>query len=293
MNLQSGEESSSSSTTNADPTTRLHGLLRSILPACQPQEGSPANTFTQAELRALQEALTQIKEHELLEGIFYKKQAPKSLPPEQESNQLDILGWGNPNEEDEELVETISLKTTSTSASYDSPRVFREAVRAGLFTGPTNSTCPGYLQCNMVVLPAGKVAFDFLLFCQRNPKACPLLEVCESFRSTRLAPGADLRTDIPRYAIYRDGKLDETVLDATEYWPEHAVTFLIGCSFSYDGALQDAGIPLKSANLGRNVPMYETNIPCEPAGSLQYVQLLASLGVVLTVYFPLQRKHGG
>ena len=72
-----------------------------------------------------------------------------------------------------------------------------------------------------------------------------------------------------RYAIYRDGSLQEEVTDCTDYWPENAVAFLIGCSFSYDGALQNAGIPLRSAEAGKNVPMFKTSIPCQPAGSLR------------------------
>lgn len=87
------------------------------------------------------------------------------------------------------------------------PRAFRAQVRQGLFTGPTNAVCPGFLQCNLVVLPANtKEAFDFLLFCQRNPQACPLLEVCtgigkESTCPVALAPEADLRTDCPKYVL--------------------------------------------------------------------------------------------
>jgi hypothetical protein len=95
-----------------------------------------------------------------------------------------------------------------TSRIDSCPRQFRHDVRRGEWIGPTNGICPGYLQCNLVVLPAGPVAFDFLLFCQRNPQACPLLEVCEepsSFRSKRLAKDADLRTDIPKYVYYDDG----------------------------------------------------------------------------------------
>jgi hypothetical protein len=82
----------------------------------------------------------------------------------------------------------------------DLPRMFRESVRAGEFTGPTNGVCPGFLQCNLVVLPQGAIAFDFLLFCQRNPKACPLIEVCDvgSPFASGVAPGADLRTDVPK-----------------------------------------------------------------------------------------------
>ena len=94
-----------------------------------------------------------------------------------------------------------SKKLTSV-LHYSDPVSFRLAVRQGLFQGPTNGVCPGRLQINLVVLPAGPLAFDFLLFCQRNSKACPLLEVCEgattSFVPKKLATGADLRTDIPK-----------------------------------------------------------------------------------------------
>lgn len=80
------------------------------------------------------------------------------------------------------------------------PRDFRAKVRKGEFTGPTNGVCPGFLQCNLVVLPQGPIAFDFLLFCQRNPKACPLIEVCDvgSPFAHGVAPGSDLRTDLPK-----------------------------------------------------------------------------------------------
>ncbi|KAL3896632.1 MAG: hypothetical protein SGARI_007123, partial [Bacillariaceae sp.] len=153
------------------------------------------------------------------------------------------------------------------------------------FTTPTNGVCPGFLQCNLVVLPQGPIAFDFLLFCQRNPKACPLIEVCDvgSPFPHGVAPGADLRTDemllsdfsfspvqqLPhRYAIYRNGQLEQEVTDVADFWPDQSVAFLIGCSFSYDGALMEAGIPLKSAEQGKNVPMYKTSLKCRPAGSL-------------------------
>jgi len=151
------------------------------------------------------------------------------------------------------------------------PRAFREEVRAGRFVGPTNAVCPGFLQCNLVVLPQGKYAYDFLLFCQRNPKACPLIEVCDvgSPVPTGIAPEADLRTDVPKYAIYRDGKLEKEVIDCTDYWPTNSVAFLIGCSFSFDGALMDAGVPLRCVEQGKNVAMYKTNLKCRPAGSLK------------------------
>mmetsp|Transcript_9014 Transcript_9014/g.21970 ORF Transcript_9014/g.21970 Transcript_9014/m.21970 type:complete len:328 (+) Transcript_9014:76-1059(+) len=154
--------------------------------------------------------------------------------------------------------------------SFSSPQEFRQAVRSGRYTGPTNGCCPGYMQCNLVVLEEGQSAYDFLLFCQRNRKACPLIEVCDvgSPSVEAIAAGSDLRTDIPKYCIYRDGKLDVEVEDVRPYWPEKSVAFLIGCSFSYDGALMEAGIPLRSVEQNKNVPMYKTNVPCRPAGSL-------------------------
>lgn len=149
------------------------------------------------------------------------------------------------------------------------PRQFRQQVRKGAFTGPTNSCCPGFLQCNLVVLPQ-KEAFDFLVFCQRNRKACPLIEACEvgSPCPVGVAPGADLRTDIPMYSIYKDGEWVEDRTDVIDIWPEDSVAFLIGCSFTYDGALADAGIPLRSAEQGKSVPIYKTNLKCRPAGAL-------------------------
>jgi len=161
--------------------------------------------------------------------------------------------------------------TTETATTFVSPSEFREAVRSGKFKGPTNGICQGYMQCNLVVLEDGPAAYDFLLFCQRNKKACPLIEVCDvgSPFAEAVGAGSDLRTDIPKYCIYRNGKLESEVEgDVKAYWPEKSVAFLIGCSFSYDGALTEAGIPLRSVEQKKNVPMYKTNIPCRSAGSL-------------------------
>lgn len=154
--------------------------------------------------------------------------------------------------------------------SFSSPAEFRRAVRSGEYTGPTNGVCPGYMQCNLVVLEESH-ALDFLLFCQRNKQACPLVEVCDvgSSSAEAIAEGSDLRTDIPKYCIYRDGALEAEVDDVRPYWPERSVAFLIGCSFSYDGEFMDKGIPLRSVEQGKNVPMYRTNVPCRPAGSLR------------------------
>ena len=121
----------------------------------------------------------------------------------------------------------------------------------------------------------GKDAFDFLLFCERNTQACPLIEVLDvgSYSPLQSCKGlgpdaADLRTDIPMYRIFKHGKLVEETSDVTQHWPEDSVAFLIGCSFTVDGALLDAGIRLRAAEEKKNVPMFKTNIPCTRAGNL-------------------------
>jgi len=279
-------------------------FLRRLLPACQPQEGSPANTFTQSELDDLQKAVGRIE-------IGSPRSHCTTLSTESSSfisnNKVDIRDvqqafnppttipsrkCDKPNvaykADDRHIPQACpqggddcdnAIDSSNSDSVYGAPRLhkrfhlsraFREKVRKGDFTKPTNGVCPGFLQCNLVVLPQGPVAFDFLLFCQRNPKACPLIEVCDvgSFNPNGVAPGADLRTDLPKYSIYRNGKLDDEVTDVTDQWPQDSVAFLIGCSFSYDGALMNAGIPLKSAEQSKNVPMYKTNLKCRSAGSL-------------------------
>ncbi|RLC77329.1 MAG: putative hydro-lyase [Chloroflexi bacterium] len=147
------------------------------------------------------------------------------------------------------------------------PREIREKIRRGEWTGPTPGLAPGYAQANLVVLPK-EWAFEFLLFCQRNPKPCPVLDVTEvgSPHPARVAPDADLRTDIPKYRIYRYGQLEAEVTEITDYWRDDLVAFLIGCSFTFEAALMAAGIPVRHIEEGRNVPMYITNIECVPAG---------------------------
>jgi uncharacterized protein YcsI (UPF0317 family) len=134
-------------------------------------------------------------------------------------------------------------------------------------TGPTCGLAPGYLQANLVVLPK-ELADDFRLFCQLNPKPCPLLEMTETgdWEPRNAAPGADLRTDVPKYRVYRHGRLSEEVADITRYWRDDLVAFLLGCSFGFEAAMQRAGLPLRHIEEGRNVPMYRTNLPCTPAG---------------------------
>jgi uncharacterized protein YcsI (UPF0317 family) len=118
-------------------------------------------------------------------------------------------------------------------------RGLREAVRAGEHTGPTAGLAPGYSQANLVALPEAD-AFDFLRFCVQNPKPCPVLDVTDpgSPEPAQTAPGADLRTDVPRYRVWRDGELVAEPLDARGHWREDLVGFLIGCSFTFERALQ-------------------------------------------------------
>ena len=232
-------------------------FLRQLLPACQPQEGSPANTFTQSELADLQRAVGSIKigpprassknEESSKASTSTASSSSSSSSSFTSNNKVDIrdvqqafhppiIAQAPPQPQYDELLHETSIAdipstsvacpqggddNDSATNSTNSPasnstldwhgaprphegcnlsRAFREKVREGKFTKPTNGVCPGFLQCNLVVLPQGPIAFDFLLFCQRNPKACPLIEVCDvgSPHPNGVAPGADLRTDVPK-----------------------------------------------------------------------------------------------
>lgn len=151
--------------------------------------------------------------------------------------------------------------------THMSPKEVRALIRSGEITGPTAGMCAGYAQANLVVLPQS-LAYDFLLFTQRNPRSCPLLEVSDT--GSRLlhtiADGADIAREIPRYRIYRDGNLQGEYTDVSPYWQDDFVSFLIGCSFSFEAALLEAQVPVRHIEECCNVPMYKTNIPCTPAG---------------------------
>jgi uncharacterized protein YcsI (UPF0317 family) len=127
--------------------------------------------------------------------------------------------------------------------------------------------CDGFAQANLAVLPA-EYAYDFLLFAQRNPKSCPILEVSD--RGSRflktIAPGADIARDIPKYRIYKNGVLEGEYTDVSEFWRDDLVSFLIGCSFSFESELIASDIPVRHIEEDRNVPMYITGIDCESAG---------------------------
>jgi uncharacterized protein YcsI (UPF0317 family) len=143
----------------------------------------------------------------------------------------------------------------------------RRRARSGEWDGPTPGLALGYVQANLVVVPR-ELAFGFLLFCQRNPKPCPLLDVTEpgDAEPKLVAPGADLRTDLPRYRVFRSGELVDEPAHLSAWWRDDLVAFLIGCSFTFESALLQAGVPVRHVEQGCNVPMYRTNIACKPAG---------------------------
>lgn len=147
------------------------------------------------------------------------------------------------------------------------PQEARAPIREGKWTKPTAGLALGYTQANLVILPK-EWAFEFLLFCQRNPKPCPVLDVTDvgSPHPIHVAPEADLRTDLPKYRIYRHGTLDAEVTQITDFWQDDMVAFLLGCSYTFEAALLAAGIPVRHIEEERNVPMYITNIECTPAG---------------------------
>jgi uncharacterized protein YcsI (UPF0317 family) len=145
--------------------------------------------------------------------------------------------------------------------------IARAAIRAGTFTGHTSGVARDHVQGNVVILPQS-LASDFLRFCQRNPKPCPVLAVSEPGDPMlpRLGRDVDIRTDVPRYRVWRRGELVEEPTDIRRLWREDLVTFVIGCSFSFEQALLDAGLSMRHIDQNRNVAMYRTNIETEAAG---------------------------
>src|SRR5262249_36191196 len=146
----------------------------------------------------------------------------------------------------------------------------RRRARLGELAGPTPGLALGHVQANLVVVPR-ELAFDFLLFCHRNPKPCPLLDVTEpgSAEPRPGPPRADLRTDLPRYRVYRHGQVVDEPSALGGWWDENMVAFLLGCSFTFENALLKAGVPVRHVEAGCNVPMYRTNIECHPAGAVR------------------------
>jgi uncharacterized protein YcsI (UPF0317 family) len=143
----------------------------------------------------------------------------------------------------------------------------RARIRAGEVPGPTAGLAPGNVQANLVVLPR-ELAHDFLRFAQANPKPCPVLAVSDPGDPHFPALGEDLdiRSDLPRYRVWRHGALAHEPCDLFDVWRDDLVGFALGCSFSFEQALIEEGIELRHMTCGSNVPMYRTNIACVPAG---------------------------
>lgn len=188
----------------------------------------------------------------------------------------------------------IALLTTDLATT--DPQSLWETCRNGAWDGPTPGICREYVQTNLAILPRSD-AFDFLRFCQRNPKPCPLIEVTDTGdpEPKLTAAGADLRTDLPKYRIYRNGRLTEERTDIRELWRDDFVAFLLGCSYSFEYALLKAGVPLRHIEAGKNVPMYRTGIACVPAGKFAGPMVvsmrpiparLVSLAVTVTARVP-------
>ncbi|MCB1703798.1 MAG: putative hydro-lyase [Halioglobus sp.] len=147
-----------------------------------------------------------------------------------------------------------------------SPGELRRKIRAGEHIGNTSGSAPGYVQCNIVILPASH-AHDFLRFCQLNPKPCPLIAVGDAGDPTLPALGdLDIRTDVPAYRVFRDGELTGEVPDISALWRDDLVTFALGCSFSFEEALLADGLEVRNISQGRNVPMYRSNLDCTASG---------------------------
>lgn len=154
----------------------------------------------------------------------------------------------------------------------------RLSCRDGRFSGQTSGLAFGNVQANLVILPK-EWAWDFLLFAQRNPKPCPVLEVGEAGEPfTRfLADHSDIRTDLPKYRIHRDGKMVEEVTDISQFWSDDLVWFLLGCSFSFEEALIQEGLDIRHISEKKNVPMYRTNIMCKDAGRFKSCPTVVSM----------------
>ncbi len=157
----------------------------------------------------------------------------------------------------------MSISPSSLTTGHD----VRAACRSGEWTEPTPGLAPGFAQANLVIVPQ-EFADDFRLFCERNPQPCPILEITPPGdpTPTGTAPGADLRTDLPRYRVWERGTVTDEPLHVADRWRDDLVSFLIGCSFTFDESLLRAGLPVRHVEQDCNVPMYRTNIPCQEAG---------------------------
>lgn len=184
---------------------------------------------------------------------------------------------------------------------FRTPAELRAACRSGAYDGPTSGHARGFVQANMVILPEADAA-DFAEFCRRNPKPCPVLEILGAGdpEPKSSAPGADVRTDLSRYRVFRDGEPAGEATDVSELWRGDLVTFLLGCSFTAEEALIAAGLePRHIAETGI-VPMYRTTRAAAPAGRFRgpvvvsmrpYAPADARRAAEITERYPM--AHGG
>jgi uncharacterized protein YcsI (UPF0317 family) len=180
------------------------------------------------------------------------------------------------------------------------PKLFRKKVKEGEWRKSTVSVCPDYVQANLVILPK-KFALDFTIFCLRNPQPCPILEILEPGDPIvrEMAPGADIRTDVPGYRIFENGELVQELGDISVYWREDLVTFLIGCSYTFEEALVRGGVPLRNYLQHKDPGIYISSIKCRSAGIFSGPMVvtmrsippqLVSRAVQITSRFP--KTHG-
>jgi uncharacterized protein YcsI (UPF0317 family) len=146
----------------------------------------------------------------------------------------------------------------------------RARIRSGAWSGPTSGMAPSQVQANLAILPR-EFAGDFMRFCHLNPKPCPLLAVSEAGAPGLPALGADLdiRTDVPRYRVFEDGRCVDEPQDILRWWRDDLVTFVLGCSLTFEQALVEAGLRLQHVERSTAVPMFRTSVPTRPAGMFQ------------------------
>jgi uncharacterized protein YcsI (UPF0317 family) len=159
------------------------------------------------------------------------------------------------------------MNTVADNIDLSSALTVRHAARAGQWAGHTSGLAPSHVQGNVVILPRA-LADDFLRYCQRNPRPCPVLAMSEPGdpRLPRLGHDLDIRTDVPRYRVWRHGELVDEPTDVRDLWRDDLVSFVIGCSFSFEQALLDEGLKMRHIDQNKNVAMYRTNIETHAAG---------------------------
>lgn len=162
---------------------------------------------------------------------------------------------------------TAPVSSAAQGGAQADGRAVRLQSRSGELQAPTSGLARGYVQANLAILPRS-LADDFLRFCQRNPKPCPLLAVSDpgEVRLPGLGDDLDIRTDVPRYRVWKNGELIDEPVDVKAYWRDDLVSFAIGCSFSFEEALMAEGLEVRHIAQGINVPMYRTRVATQAAG---------------------------